>query len=212
MAKSPQSGERITAEWGRGVVAAIRAASTSAGVGLRAATSAQGTVISQARPRTPGELTDTGRSVKATPLQRSIERAVRGLQLRHFAAEDAYAKVNGTIGDWIVADPETGEISAKEGTAARCIELVVRVTNGSGQNSSDKEIKYLRLDVPGYPADPGDVSDPDPSPPPPCGHPGNDGGGFGDVPPCDSGDSDHPGDTPGDDEHPGDTVSPPCGG
>ena len=207
----------MSADWARDVVREQRRNRVTAGHGLRETQTDNGKIISLGtvhRVAAAKEVaTDTASSIATEPRQRSIERGERGLQLRQFEVEEPHAKVNGLLSDWIEADPETGQLRAKSGRDARCIELVVRVTDGTGQPDSDKNVKYLRLDNPGDdPANPDDVSEAEPAPPPPCGHPGNEGGGAADgEPPND----DHPGDDPGgggDGDHPGNTVSPPCGG
>lgn len=181
----------MSADWARDVVREQRRNRVTAGHGLRETQTDNGKIISLGtvhRVAAAKEVaTDTASSIATEPRQRSIERGERGLQLRQFEAEESSAKVNGLLGDWIEADPETGLLRARSGRHARCIELVVRVTNGTGQTDSDKEIKYLRLDHTGSePADPEDISPGGSSGLPPCAHPG-DG--------ADSGD--HPIDTPG---------------
>ena len=199
----------MSADWARDVVREQRRNRVTAGHGLRETQTSNGKVISLTPQHTPAprvEPTDTASSVALEPRQRSIERGERGLQLRQFEVEEPHAKVKGLLSDWIEADPETGQLRAKSGRDARCIELVVRVTNGTGQTDSDKNVKYLRLDDPGDdPADPADVSPPEPPDLPPCAHPGEDGD-DGDHHPGDEGGGDASGDHPGDGsgDHPGD--------
>ncbi len=187
------------------LLGAARRARILPGPGIRAIPTPGGTILAAIPPRPVP--TDREVSERSDPYQKSIERGPHGLQARNFDHEQSYAKINGTIGDWIAADPVTGEITAKEG--AQCIEFYVRVTDGTGSEDSHKETKYLRLADPvDDPTDPDDISDQEPDPPPPCGHPGNsatdDQPGFI---------ADHPGDDLAPEDHPANSdITPPSSG
>ncbi len=86
------------------------------------------------------------------PLQQSVEWKKFGLQIRNFDSMSGEAVVSVNIADWFEVELDkdgmpTGKLKITEGAREqlKTLELLLRVTDGSGDAECDKDIKYLKL-------------------------------------------------------------------
>ena len=220
----PQSGQRIKAEWGRAITAAITARGVTSVAGGMVSRTPQGTTASTIR-RSTHILTDTEftrgfdyrSELDNESYQASLTLGEYGYQLCNFEDIGGAECVRGTLGDFFKVDLETGDIVPKK-EEAKFYDFILRKTNGKrfGDKGvkwpvhTPKEVTYLYFGRVGE--QPGGEEF---YPYPPelwiCGHPGN--GEPGAPLDDDNPDGDkHPGDDPGSGDHPGGDVSPPCSG